>query len=204
MARPSLLPENYPATTGTSLKIKFTSIEDQRLLDLVAIHGNQDWTRIAALLGTRNARQCRERYKNYLNPSLRQDDWTPEEDLLLLSKFAQFGAKWNKIAKFFVHRSDNSLRNRCQQLGRHGDQECKPSFRPHAPRVNPVPSVIPPVDFPMSPVPVDLADVVQVDQKPEMSLAGIFDLSEHFRNDSGMNRDDPFDCWSGLFSSVFE
>ena len=112
-AQPFLKKRNF------SIKIKFTPEEDQKLLQLVAEHGAKDWIKIASLIGTRNARQCRERYKNYINPSLRKDNWTKEEDELLLEKYQQYGGKWNKISKFFVNRSDNHLRNRWMMLARH-------------------------------------------------------------------------------------
>jgi hypothetical protein len=105
------------------LKLKFTPEEDDLLCTLVHQYGLKDWIRIASLMETRNARQCRERYKNYLNPNLRQGDWTREEDELLQLKYLEFGAKWNKIARFFINRSDNALRNRWMMLARHRAKE---------------------------------------------------------------------------------
>lgn len=104
---------------GKVLKTKFTPEEDQKLGDLVKALGSNDWNVVAAFHGTRNARQCRERYHNYLSPSLRDDPWTPEEDALLGEKYAVYGSKWNTISPFFLNRSDISLRNRWQQLQRH-------------------------------------------------------------------------------------
>lgn len=103
----------------TPIRVKFTPEEDETLLKLVQQFGAKDWIKISSLIGTRNPRQCRERFKNYLNPELRKDQWTPEEDKLLEQKFKEFGAKWNKISKFFVHRSDNALRNRWMMIARH-------------------------------------------------------------------------------------
>jgi hypothetical protein len=101
------------------LKLKFTPDEDELLSTLVTQYGDKDWCRIASLMGTRNARQCRERYKNYLTPNLQVGGWAPAEDDLLQQKFAEYGAKWNKISKFFVNRSPNALRNRSMMLTRH-------------------------------------------------------------------------------------
>ena len=103
-----------------TIKIKFTPEEDALLLSLVKEHGSKDWIKISQLMnGKRNPRQCRERYKNYINPDLRKDNWTKEEDELLIQKYAEFGGKWNKIAKYFVNRSDNHLRNRWMMIARH-------------------------------------------------------------------------------------
>lgn len=107
-----------PYVRPKSMKNKFTESEDQKLIALVKKFGAKDWINISALMETRNPRQCRERWKNYLNPELRKDEWTKEEDELLLEKHNEFGGKWNKIAKFFSNRSDNGLRNRWMLLAR--------------------------------------------------------------------------------------
>jgi hypothetical protein len=104
---------------GPILRLKFSAEEDGLLVRLVRQFGAKNWMKIAAVLGNRNPRQCRERYNNYLDPHLRQGAWTREEDELLLLKYAEYGCKWNKIGKFFVNRSDIALRNRYQLLARH-------------------------------------------------------------------------------------
>jgi hypothetical protein len=103
---------------GRFQKARFTPAEDERLSQIVAAHGPFDWICIASSMGSRNARQCRERWQNYLDPSLRNDAWTPEEDRLLQDLFGQIGAKWNKIGQSFRNRSDMALRNRWQLLVR--------------------------------------------------------------------------------------
>jgi hypothetical protein len=97
---------------------KFTSDEDQRLSSLVEQYGRDNWCIISQLMPDRNARQCRERWTNYLQPYLRMGAWTPEEDEMIEAKFAVHGTKWNKISKFFIHRSPISLRNRHMVLTR--------------------------------------------------------------------------------------
>jgi hypothetical protein len=101
-----------------SVKAKFTPEEDARLLQIVTDFGTGDWNLIAFLHNTRNPRQCRDRYHNYLAPELRSDRWTHEEDALLVEKYIEHGTKWNKIAEFFQNRSANSIRNRWQVFAR--------------------------------------------------------------------------------------
>ncbi|OHT05387.1 hypothetical protein TRFO_05984 [Tritrichomonas foetus] len=108
-------PKSY---SSTSMKIKFTEEEDQRLKYFVRLYGTKNWNIVSRFMGSRNARQCRERYNNYLNPKLRKEAWSPEEDRLLSQKYAEFGARWNKIAKFFKNRSDINIRNRCMLIER--------------------------------------------------------------------------------------
>ena len=100
------------------LKCKFTKEEDNKLRKLVAKYGTRDWKVIASRMKGRTNRQCRERYKYYLHPSIRTDDWSAEEDKLLLRKVSELGTKWSKIARFFSARTDVSLKNRYKKLVR--------------------------------------------------------------------------------------
>lgn len=99
-------------------KVKFTPEEDAALTKIINEIGTHDWVAVAKQMKTRNPRQCRERWNNYLKPDLVSAPWTPEEDALLEEKYSQYGAGWNTIAKFFQGRSDNSLRNRYMKLYR--------------------------------------------------------------------------------------
>jgi hypothetical protein len=136
-ANSQLVSENI-AAPGKFRKTKFTHEEDVQLTRLVETVGSANWREIAACMKTRNARQCRERYRNYLDPELRWEQWTPEEDALLIAKFRENGPKWNAISQFFTKRSDNALRNRWQQLNRRLSKHGRPSETPHPPIVVPV------------------------------------------------------------------
>ena len=91
---------------------KFTNDEDQKLKDLVAQLGTKSWEKIARLMPERTARQCRDRYKNYLIDTLVSDPWTPEEDAVLIRMFHELGPKWVEIAKALNGRSGNNVKNR--------------------------------------------------------------------------------------------
>jgi hypothetical protein len=93
-------------------KRKFTPEEDDRLTQIVTRLGESNWKKIASQMGSRNSRQCRERWKNYLTPCLNKDPWSPEEDALLLQKFSELGSQWSLIAKFFPLRTDVNIKNR--------------------------------------------------------------------------------------------
>jgi hypothetical protein len=112
------LPRSLSPGGSGMMKLKFTEEEDDILGRLVRKFGTNNWKQVAQLMRTRNARQCRERWNNYINPALRMGTWTPDEDELLLKQYAIHGSKWNKIAKVFRRRSDLSLRNRWHMLER--------------------------------------------------------------------------------------
>ncbi len=97
---------------------KFSSEEDKALVRLVEAEKKIKWPKIAKKLGTKTARQCRDRYQNYLDPCLNHEEWTVSEDSLLLSLYSSYGAKWTRISKEIEGRSMNSVRNRWQCLSR--------------------------------------------------------------------------------------
>lgn len=95
---------------------KFTAEEDEKLRELVRELGENDWGEVSSRLGTRSPRQCRERFKNYLAPNLRNDPWTKEEERLLIAKQKEFGTRWSVIASFFPERSDVNIKNHWTQM----------------------------------------------------------------------------------------
>jgi hypothetical protein len=98
-------------------------------------------------LGNRTARQCRERYKNYLAPSIRIAPWTPEEDALLLQKYRELGPKWSQMTSFFGQRSAVSLKNHYVRISQHFSGDVLPTShsenpppKPDDPSVNTLPA----------------------------------------------------------------
>jgi hypothetical protein len=93
------------------VRTKFTPAEDQHLRELIHIFGTNEWRIIATQMGRRNARQCRERWANYLNPALVNEPWTSTEDALLEEKYKELGCQWHLISAFFPNRSKNQIKN---------------------------------------------------------------------------------------------
>ena len=114
---------NFPRNKTQSGRHMFTKEEDTYLLYLVSVFGTNQWNVIASLIGSRNARQCRERYKHYLSPHINNSPWTSEEDFILLSKYEQLGPRWAKIASFFNGRTDVAVKNRYTALLRENDSK---------------------------------------------------------------------------------
>lgn len=97
----------------------FSYEEDEQLKKLVEQFGDKDWKFIARRMPGRSTRQCRERYKNYLSPEIKNGPWTKEEDELLKEKYNEYGPHWSSISKFFKSRSDVNIKNRWSALSFH-------------------------------------------------------------------------------------
>ena len=97
----------------------FSPQEDDLLRELVREFGDQQWKLIAQRMPNRTTRQCRERYKNYLAPEIKNGPWTADEDQLLKEKYEELGPKWSTIATFFTSRSDVNIKNRWTSISGH-------------------------------------------------------------------------------------
>ena len=95
---------------------KFTPEEDEKIRICVVRHGQYNWDAIAEEFGgTRSKRQIRERWQSYLDPKC-TNEWTEEEDTILLSQYHEIGPKWSVIAKAIGNKSAIVVRNRYRVL----------------------------------------------------------------------------------------
>jgi hypothetical protein len=90
----------------------FTPQEDALLISLLGTSSFAGWDSVARHFQERTARQCRERWANYLCPEVRTGPWTPDEDLRLGAKVAEIGHAWAAISRAFHGRSENDVKNR--------------------------------------------------------------------------------------------
>lgn len=111
-------------------KFNWTPSEDELLLSLVnsstyTNYGRIQWELIAKELNKqlhlldpfiRLSKHCRERWVNHLNPEMKKDKWTVQEDLSLFEKYLEHPQKWSKISKVLKGRTDNSIKNRFNKL----------------------------------------------------------------------------------------
>jgi hypothetical protein len=95
---------------------KWTPSEDDKLKDSVQMHGGKDWAAIAVLVPGRTKKQCCNRWKSVLDPSIdrtppgRTGKWTLDEDNKLEDAVQRHGDKykdWVAISALVPGRTKN-------------------------------------------------------------------------------------------------
>jgi hypothetical protein len=81
-------------------------------VELVNADGTNCWSQIATHLEGRVGKQCRERWRNHLDPNILRDSFSPEEDDKILELVQELGTRWSKIAQRLPGRTENSVKNR--------------------------------------------------------------------------------------------
>lgn len=103
------------------VKHKWTREEDEVLIRLVACIG-KSWSKIGEHFQQRTGAQCRERYVNFLDPSIKRDTWQGEEDAKLLDAVKLLGTnKWSQVSKRIAGRSARQARRRYYQIFKEKD-----------------------------------------------------------------------------------
>ncbi|VVB06812.1 unnamed protein product [Arabis nemorensis] len=81
--------------------------EDDLLSELVKVNIENDkpkWSKISKQLPGRIGKQCRGRWHNHLNPTIKKTPWSREEELILVNAQMEHGNKWTEIAKLLPGR----------------------------------------------------------------------------------------------------
>jgi hypothetical protein len=93
------------------VKGPWTKEEDMRILELVDKHG-RNWAMISKTMPSRNGKQIRDRFINYLDPLINKLKFSPEEDARITELYLTHGSKWSVIAKEFPGRTGDMIKNR--------------------------------------------------------------------------------------------
>lgn len=96
-----------------TLKGGWTEDEDIAVIEGVEFYGKRKWRIIALkfLKGTRNGKQCRERYLNHLDPTVNKEPYSDDEIAKIYKLYSELGSQWSKMAKQLPGRTANSIKN---------------------------------------------------------------------------------------------
>jgi len=72
--------------------------EDEILKAAVMKYGKNQWARISSLLVRKSAKQCKARWYEWLDPSIKKTEWTREEDEKLLHLAKLMPTQWRTIS----------------------------------------------------------------------------------------------------------
>ena len=72
--------------------------EDEILKAAVMKYGLNQWSRISSLIARKSAKQCKARWYEWLDPSIKKTEWTREEEEKLLHQAKIFPSQWRSIA----------------------------------------------------------------------------------------------------------
>lgn len=102
---------------------RWTAEEDDHLASLVHEHGTRNWRAVASHLPGRLPKQCRERWHNQLDPTVRKDGLSAEEWKILHEAHAKYGNKWAEIVKVLPGRTANHVKNQWNTMIRRRESE---------------------------------------------------------------------------------
>ncbi|KAG2076988.1 hypothetical protein BDR04DRAFT_1089273 [Suillus decipiens] len=97
-------------------KSAWTPEEDHLLLELYKVHSTK-WSVIARHIPGRTDDACSKRYREALDPSLRRDEWSKEEDDKLFDAYSRLAGRWGQVGQE-LQRSGLACRNRWRLLER--------------------------------------------------------------------------------------
>ncbi|KAJ1970078.1 Pre-mRNA-splicing factor cef1 [Dispira parvispora] len=89
--------------------------EDEILKAAVMKYGKNQWARISSLLVRKSAKQCKARWFEWLDPSIKKTEWTKDEDEKLLHLAKLMPTQWRTIAPI-VGRTPAQCLERYQRL----------------------------------------------------------------------------------------
>lgn len=79
-------------------KPNLNMFQDEILKAAVMKYGKNQWSRIASLLHRKSAKQCKARWFEWLDPSIKKTEWSREEDERLLHLAKLMPTQWRTIA----------------------------------------------------------------------------------------------------------
>ena len=97
--------------TSVQKKGRWVISEDNLVKKWVEETGPFKWAECAKQIEGRCGKQCRERWLNFLDPSINRAKWNAREQTLLFELMLRFGSSWAQISRYIQGRSENLVKN---------------------------------------------------------------------------------------------
>ncbi|GJJ11999.1 hypothetical protein Clacol_006237 [Clathrus columnatus] len=97
------------------IKGVWKNTEDEVLKAAIAKYGKNQWARISSLLVRKTPKQCKARWYEWLDPSIKKTEWSKTEDEKLLNLAKLMPTQWRTIAPI-VGRTATQCLERYQKL----------------------------------------------------------------------------------------
>ena len=90
----------------------WTKRENEILVKYVKEFGPRKWNQCGEIIKNRTGKQCREHWKNCLNPEIKKGNWGLDEDLFIMIFYQKCNGSWKEMIHLFEDRTENSIKNR--------------------------------------------------------------------------------------------
>lgn len=98
---------------GRKTSSPWSTEEDSMLMHAVGKLGPKRWSAIAVEVAGRTGKQCRLRWCNQIDPTIKREAWSEEEDMIIVRERTQAApTPWVAIAALLTGRPDNAIKNR--------------------------------------------------------------------------------------------
>ncbi|KAJ0401357.1 hypothetical protein ATCC90586_000964 [Pythium insidiosum] len=102
------------------------SYEEDSILERMVLQGCHSWSEVSANIPGRTAKQCRERWRNHLDPSINKAPFTPQEDMTIQQAYESLGNRWTQIAELLPGRTEDAVKVRWKALNPNQKTNAKP------------------------------------------------------------------------------
>ena len=100
------------------LRTRFTDEEDKKLTEIISQNPAKRWAQMAEFFPGRTARQLAARWNFHLDPHLKKNIWTTDEDERLQTLHKTLGDQWPLLSQYLEGRSSNAIRLRWRLLSK--------------------------------------------------------------------------------------